>query len=95
MQERWNSGLTIYPVRSGKLRLPSQRVKPFALLLPLILTACQTTTPSAEISSGADFCTVARAIYYSRHDTKPTIDQIREHNAVGVALKCGWVGAKK
>lgn len=59
--------------------------------------ACQSTqqTPSygtdLTASGGADFCQAARAIYYSRHDTPPTIAQIKEHNAVGVALKCGWV----
>ena len=60
--------------------------------------ACQSTqqTPSygtdgLAASGGADFCQAARAIYYSRHDTPPTIAQIKEHNAVGVALKCGWV----
>lgn len=56
--------------------------------------ACQSTqqTPSygTELAAGADFCQTARAIYYSRHDTPPTIAQIKEHNAVGVALKCGW-----
>lgn len=61
----------------------------------LMLAGCQTTTPSAGIEPGsATFCQAARAIYYSRHDTAPTIAQIREHNAVGVALKCGWVSAK-
>ena len=56
--------------------------------------ACQSTqqTPSygTDLTAGADFCQTARAIYYSRHDTPPTIAQIKEHNAVGVALKCGW-----
>lgn len=57
--------------------------------------ACQSTqqTPFSETNgqlAGADFCQAARAIYYSRHDTPPTIAQIKEHNAVGVALKCGW-----
>jgi hypothetical protein len=55
-----------------------------------ILTGCQSPIPSAE-TDGASFCAAARAIYYSRHDTKPTVVQIREHNAVGVALKCGWI----
>ncbi len=74
---------------------PSSLAKLSALILLPTLTACQTTTPSSEISSQADFCQVAKAIYYSRHDTAPTIAQIREHNAVGVALKCGWLPAKK
>lgn len=62
-------------------------------MLLATLTGCQTTT----LSSGTDaatFCAAAKAIYYSRHDTAPTIAQIREHNAVGVALKCGWLPAK-
>jgi len=63
------------------------------------LQACQSTqqTPFSGtdgIVAGADFCQAARAIYYSRHDTPPTIAQIKEHNAVGVALKCGWISAK-
>lgn len=58
------------------------------------LCGCQTTTLSSE-TDAATFCAAAKAIYYSRHDTAPTIAQIREHNAVGVALKCGWLPAKK
>lgn len=63
-----------------------------------MMAGCQTMTPSSEIDSfaaarpGADFCQVARAIYYSRKDTTETIVQVREHNAVGVALRCGWRG---
>lgn len=66
-------------------------------MLLMGLAACQTTTPSGVIEGsleGASFCQAARAIYYSRHDTAPTIAQIREHNAVGVALNCGWIPAK-
>jgi hypothetical protein len=65
-------------------------------LLPT-LTACQTTTPldGTDALHGASFCEAARAIYYSKHDTPPTIAQIKEHNAVGMALKCGWVPANK
>jgi hypothetical protein len=66
-------------------------VKLFVLPLLVTLTACQTTTRSLETEGGPEFCKAARAIYYSRHDTKPTIAQIREHNAVGLALKCGWL----
>jgi hypothetical protein len=58
------------------------------------LAGCQTTTLSSE-TDAATFCAAAKAIYYSRHDTAPTIAQIREHNAVGVALRCGWLPAKK
>jgi hypothetical protein len=62
-------------------------------MLLATLTGCQTTTLSSETDAAA-FCATAKAIYYSRHDTAPTIAQIREHNAVGVALKCGWLPAK-
>ena len=56
------------------------------------LQACQSTQQTLSLETeGADFCQAARAIYYSRHDTPPTIAQIKEHNAVGVALKCGWL----
>ena len=87
MSERHSSNSTACPVRSKRLRSLSQLARLSAL--PLLLGACQTTTLSSETSS-ASFCAAARAIYYSRHDTKLTIEQIREHNAVGVALRCGW-----
>jgi len=62
----------------------------------LALTGCQTIhSEGTSPAGGADFCTAARAIYYSRHDTPPTIAQIREHNAVGLALKCKWLPEKK
>jgi hypothetical protein len=62
-----------------------------ALGLTASLGACQSTQQTLSLETeGADFCQAARAIYYSRHDTPPTIAQIKEHNAVGVALKCGW-----
>lgn len=79
-------------MKSPKPRLQSLLVKLSVPLLPVVLMGCQSTTqtPSLETSSPS-FCQAARAIYYSRHDTKPTIEQIREHNAVGVALKCGWL----
>ena len=75
------------------LKLKSQwlPVKLFVLPLLVTLTACQTTTRSLETDSGPSFCSVAKAIWYSRHDTAPTRAQIREHNAVGQALKCGWL----
>jgi len=64
------------------------------LIMGLVgLQACQSTQQTLSLETdagGADFCQAARAIYYSRHDTPPTIAQIKEHNAVGMALKCGW-----
>ena len=71
------------------LRLPLRLVKLCGLLT---LAACQSTSETlSSATDTASFCAAAKAIYYSRHDTKPTIAQIKEHNAVGVALKCGWV----
>jgi len=74
-------------------KLLSLPVKLFGLTSLATLSGCQTTTLSSE-TDAATFCAAAKAIYYSRHDTAPTIAQIREHNAVGVALKCGWLPAK-
>lgn len=79
-------------MKSNKLRLQSPLVKLSVLLLLVSLTGCQSTTGTPSLgTNGPSFCAAARAIYYSRHDTAPTIQQIREHNAVGVALKCGWI----
>jgi len=74
-------------------KLLSLPARLFGLMSLATLTGCQTTTLSSETDAAA-FCATAKAIYYSRHDTAPTIAQIREHNAVGVALKCGWLPAK-
>lgn len=87
MSGKHSSSSTACPVRSKKRRSQWRLAKLSAL--PLLLAGCQTTTHSGETSS-TSFCAAARAIYYSRHDTKLTIEQIREHNAVGVALRCGW-----
>lgn len=96
MPEKFKRNLMPCGSRFGTHRSLSRRGKLFGLMLLPTLTACQTTTPSDGIEpSSASFCQVAKAIYYSKHDTKPTIAQIREHNAVGVALKCGWMPAKK
>lgn len=82
-------------------RLKSERHRLLLLLVKLsapvlLLTACQATINSAEIEPKSDFCTIGRPIYFSRlHDTHETIAQVKAHNAVGVALKCGWIPAKK
>lgn len=78
-------------MKYGMLRLQSPLVKLFVPLLLVSLTGCQSTTGTPSLGTDVSFCSTARAIYYSRHDTKPTIQQIKEHNAVGVALKCGWL----
>ena len=93
---RTQSETSYRPMRTGT-GLRWKRVKHSGLLMlaALTLTACQATlSGEIDVPRGADFCTAARAIYYSRHDTPPTIAQIREHNAVGVALKCKWLPKK-
>lgn len=53
------------------------------------MTACQTTTGSGEKTINTlAFCDAARPIYWSMKDTKKTIVQVKEHNAVGKI--CGW-----
>jgi hypothetical protein len=42
----------------------------------------------------ASFCQVAKPMVWSLRDTDSTIEQVKEHNAVGAAL-CGWRGNDK
>lgn len=69
------------------LPLPTKPVLICAILSPVILTACATTTPSAAPTDKV-FCSVAQPIYWSKSDTDKTLAQIREHNAAYVAI-CG------
>lgn len=87
-------------MQSGDRMRISGKLKRRGMLcgMAMLAGACQSTkgTQTFETNQGgATFCQIAKAIYYSRHDTAPTIKQIREHNAVGAALKCGWLPAKK
>ena len=100
MLEKSKPSLTGCAVKFETPRSPWRRVRLSVLLTLVLGTAggCLSTsqTPISETDlPSADFCQTARAIYYSRHDTPPTIEQIKEHNAVGAALKCGWLPAKK
>jgi hypothetical protein len=52
------------------------------LILPVILSGCQTTTGFAEKNNALLFCQGARPIYWSVKDTPETIKQVKEHNAV-------------
>jgi hypothetical protein len=69
-------------------------VKPFAIVCAAsfiaILPGCATTTGSAAIerAAGCTFCDCARPIRWSGRDSDATIAQVREHNAVGRALRC-------
>jgi len=44
------------------------------------------------MASDLTFCDGAKPIYWSGKDTRPTIQQVKAHNAVGKAA-CDW-GAK-
>lgn len=101
MLDEFKPNLLLCRRRSQPPKKPSRRANDsgwrtyMMVLLAMMTGACQSTqqTPFSETNgplAGAEFCQAARAIYYSRHDTPPTIAQIKEHNAVGVALKCGW-----
>lgn len=77
--------------RIGRLK----RGKLFGMLwLGTLLAGCQTMGSGGLISpsvgpSALTFCDGAEPIYWSTKDTRPTIAQVKEHNAVGVA-ECGW-----
>ena len=66
-----------------------------AITLPSILTACATTTTvsSAPTSPDRVACAVFQPIYWSARDTQKSVEQIKEHNAVGKAV-CGWGAGK-
>jgi len=76
----------------------------FAATLALTLTGCAHPTPSsvpvepAPIASPVPpawlgFCAHAKPITWSAKDTDGTLEQVKEHNALGVA-HCDW-GKKK
>lgn len=81
-------------MESQKLLLLATRC---ALMLPLtLLASCATTTVGSVTELPAElkqpsFCSVAKGISWSSHDTAQTVWEIKEHNAVGATL-CGWKG---
>jgi hypothetical protein len=63
-------------------------VRRFVLILCATpLASCGTTGLPA--TSDLKFCDGARPIYTSPRDTAGTLEQVHEHNAVGV-VACGW-----
>lgn len=73
-------------MRSRPLRL---RARLCALTLPLVLTACATTTASVaptEPPPKPSACAVFSPIYWSAKDTDDTIKQAKAHNAAWKAL---------
>lgn len=72
-------------------RLPraGNRARVALLIFALALTACRTTvTGATDAADRAERweCLAFRPIRWSREDTRETIDQIAEHNAVWDAL---------
>jgi len=45
--------------------------------------------PKGSVVNADSFCLVALPISWSTKDTDETIEQVKEHNAVGKRL-CGW-----
>lgn len=64
-----------------------------AITLPSILTACATTTTVSSAPTDRVACAVFQPIYWSARDTQKSVEQIKEHNAVGKAV-CGWGAGK-
>lgn len=67
-------------------------VKLMLCVTMLSLASCKTLFYETEIevpTSGADFCMVAKPISAKKTDDKFTLEQVNEHNNVGIAL-CGW-----
>lgn len=54
-------------------------------VVALLTAACVHARPQAV----ASFCDIAKPIYWSDQDTDETIQQAKEHNAVGKD-QCGW-----
>jgi hypothetical protein len=72
-----------------KLRGASPAYGAALLYATTMLPGCATTASVA--TEHAAFCATAEPITWSRSDTRETVRQIREHNAVGITL-CGWRG---
>lgn len=47
------------------------------------------TMMDSNVNSAGSFCDIAKAIEWGDGDTNETIEQVKEHNAVGKAL-CHW-----
>lgn len=61
------------------------------LSLIILLSACSPIFSKRKIKAipaRVSFCEAAEIISWSKKDTPATVALIKEHNAVGVALKC-------
>ena len=57
-------------------------------MLLFIPNGCATMMASGATDE-ASFCAIAKPIVWSARDTDATIEQVKEHNAVGATL-CKW-----
>ena len=64
-------------------RQPIKSALKLAPILLLTLTSCE--TPMATVGTDA-FCSIAKPITWSVHDTDETIREVKEHNAVYTKL---------
>lgn len=72
--------------------MPLKSARMFALssLLCLTLTSCRTMVSAATEPPVVDsFCAIAKPFTWSRQDTRESVIQAQEHNAIGKRL-CGW-----
>ncbi len=62
-------------------------------VMTLRLASCKTlsyeTEPPKVTTTGADFCLISKPIRAKKTDDKFTLEQVSEHNNVGIVL-CGW-----
>lgn len=75
-------------MKGSRRRSPRAPACAVALLLAMAPTACRTTATGVTERADRWECLAFRPIRWSREDTRETIDQIAEHNAVWDAL-CG------
>lgn len=59
------------------------------MLCGMMLSLASCKTPSYVTETGADFCLIAKPIRAKKTDDAFTLEQVSEHNNVGIAL-CGW-----
>lgn len=74
-------------MKSPREKAPALR-RVSIVLLPLLLTSCQTTVSGGIKSSGA--CVTFKPILWSKQDTLETAKQVIEHNAAWRAV-CGAI----
>lgn len=82
-------------VMTPRSRLRGRLVRMPVLALLAILPACGTMTgldvrrTAEEKEATRVWCETNQPIYWSRSDTRETVEQIKEYNATGYVL-CGW-----